>query len=185
MSDRSRVIALDPSNGFDEADVEELRRRVVGAVRRTCPRWLAVQAEDIVQSVVTRLLKTTLASEGKRTFSSIYLEKAAYGATVDEIRRLSRRREQPVSEPEILERVDAPNPGPEQKARASEVGRGIRDCLRRLAKPRRLAVTLYLEGCSVPETARRLDWTTKKAENLVYRGLADMRRCLGAKGLTP
>jgi RNA polymerase sigma-70 factor (ECF subfamily) len=184
MKDPSRVVALDPS-ALDDGAVEDLRTRVVAAVRRTCPRWLARQAEDIVQTVVTQLLKKILASEGERTFSSIYLEKAAYGATVDEIRRLSRRREQPVSEPEILERVGSPNPWPDAHASAGEVGRGIRDCLRNLVRPRRLAVTLYLEGCSVPETARRMDWTPKKAENLVYRGLADMRRCLDRKGLTP
>ena len=35
------------------------------------------------------------------------------------------------------------------------------------------------------ETARRLGWTAKKAENLVYRGLKDLRRCLTARGMTP
>jgi RNA polymerase sigma-70 factor (ECF subfamily) len=30
-----------------------------------------------------------------------------------------------------------------------------------------------------------MGWTEKKAENLVYRGLADLRRCLSAKGLRP
>ena len=28
-------------------------------------------------------------------------------------------------------------------------------------------------------------WTTKRAENLVYRGLADLRQCLERKGLNP
>jgi RNA polymerase sigma-70 factor (ECF subfamily) len=184
MSEPGRLEELDPT-ALDDGAVEALRRRVVSAVKRTCPGWLALQAEDIVQTVVTRLIKMIQTGEGKRTFSSIYLEKAAYGATVDEIRRLSRRREQPVSEPEILERVGSPNPGPDDQASAGEVGRGIRDCLRNLVRPRRLAVTLYLEGCSVPETARRMEWTTKKAENLVYRGLSDMRRCLDRKGLSP
>jgi RNA polymerase sigma-70 factor (ECF subfamily) len=46
-------------------------------------------------------------------------------------------------------------------------------------------VTLYLQGHTVPETARVLDWPAKRADNLVYRGLADLRQCLLAKGLRP
>jgi RNA polymerase sigma-70 factor (ECF subfamily) len=50
---------------------------------------------------------------------------------------------------------------------------------------RRLAVTLYLHGHSVPDAARILDWSAKRTENLVYRGLADLRECLLSKGLRP
>ena len=34
-----------------------------------------------------------------------------------------------------------------------------------------------------PEVASILKWRAKTAENLVYRGLADLRRCLATKGL--
>jgi RNA polymerase sigma-70 factor (ECF subfamily) len=49
--------------------------------------------------------------------------------------------------------------------------------------PRRHAVTLSLQGHSVPEIGRLLGWTGKKAENLVYRGMADLRECLEGKGI--
>ena len=48
-----------------------------------------------------------------------------------------------------------------------------------------MAVTLYLQGHSVPEAARVLDWPAKRTENLVYRGLADLRECLMKKGIQP
>ena len=44
---------------------------------------------------------------------------------------------------------------------------------------------LHLQGHSVPDAARLLGWPAKRTENLVYRGLADLRRCLIAKGHTP
>ena len=66
-----------------------------------------------------------------------------------------------------------------------EIGQGIRDCLARLKNERRMAVTLYLQGHSVPEASRILEWSTKRTENLVYRGLADLRECLLSKGLRP
>jgi RNA polymerase sigma-70 factor (ECF subfamily) len=37
----------------------------------------------------------------------------------------------------------------------------------------------------VAEAARILDWSPKRTENLVYRGLADLRGCLTSKGLKP
>ena len=52
-----------------------------------------------------------------------------------------------------------------------------------MKRERRLAVTLYLQGHSVPAAARLLEWTAKRTENLVYRGLADLRECLTAKGM--
>ena len=33
--------------------------------------------------------------------------------------------------------------------------------------------------------AARRGWTLTKTESLVYRGMADLRRCLERKGLTP
>jgi RNA polymerase sigma-70 factor (ECF subfamily) len=68
---------------------------------------------------------------------------------------------------------------------ALEIDRGNRDCLRRIVRPRRLAVVCNLHGHSAPETARLLGWTVKKVEHLVSRGLHDLRACLERKGLVP
>ena len=163
----------------------ELRRRIAAAVRRTCPRRIASQADDIVQTVLTRLVLAPAHGEGNPAFSAMYLTKAAYGATVDELRRLGRRREESLEAEPVVERIAARGADPESEAASAEIARGIRDCLTRLVRPRRLAVTLYLQGCSVPECAGLLRWTPKRTENLVYRGLADLRRCLTAKGMAP
>jgi RNA polymerase sigma-70 factor (ECF subfamily) len=162
-----------------------LRRRVVAAVRRNGRPWLAGQAEDIVQTVLTRLVATLKKSEQEKTFSSIYLERAVYGATVDEIRRLRRRREVSVGQADALEQSLDPGAGPDRQTQSREIARGIQECLVRLARPRRLAVTLRLNGWTLQETACRLGWSSKRAANLVYRGMADLRRCLRRKGLTP
>ncbi len=166
-------------------ELGELRRRVAAAVRRHCPLWLAGHAEDIVQNAVLRLLRTLEKSDGNRTFSSVYLEKSVCGAVVDEIRRACRRREHPVEDLEVVEPVTGRQIDPEHEASSREIGRGILDCLGHLARPRRLAVTLYLHGCTVPEAAGRLGWSLRRTESLVYRGLANLRGCLQAKGLTP
>ncbi len=176
--------------GFDRtasspADFERLRGRVAAAVRCACPTWLQPQHEDIVQNVMVKLLKILERGDGDRTFSSLYLEKTVRCALVDEIRRAYRTREVPVEDGDAIERVASSSADPERRSAAREIGEGIRLCLERLVRPRRLAVGLYLNGCSVPEAAALLRWTRRKTESLVYRGLADLRCCLERKGLKP
>jgi RNA polymerase sigma-70 factor (ECF subfamily) len=164
---------------------EALRGRLKAAVTRACPHWLVEQIEDIVQVVLLQLLDSVKKCEGRRGFSSIYLAKAAHGATVDEIRRRARRREISEQDMPAAGPIVSNAPNPERDSAARELGRGVQDCLARMVYPRRLAVILHLHGCTVRETASRYRWTAKKAENLVYRGLRDLRRCLAAKGFAP
>ncbi|HET8945563.1 MAG TPA: RNA polymerase sigma factor [Candidatus Polarisedimenticolia bacterium] len=168
---------------MNEDLLEEIRRRLSRAVVRVCPRWLAAHSEDIVQAAMVRVLSAARGrGEGNPDLSSLYLEKTAYSAMVDEIRRQRRRRED--SADGDLERAGGGSDSdPESAVAAREVAEGLRACLAALPTPRKLAVTLHLQGHSVPEVAAILKWGTKTADNLVYRGLADLRRCLATKGL--
>lgn len=162
----------------------ELRRRLSRAVVRVCPAWLSSHAEDIVQTALLRVLGAArVRGEGDPDLSSSYLEKAAYSATVDEIRRHRRRREEAAPMERPVREAAADQADPETLAASREIAAGVGHCLSRLALPRRLAVTLHLQGHAVSEIAALLGWRFKKAENLVYRGLADLRRCLAARGL--
>ena len=166
-------------------DFEDLRRRVSAAVRRTCPAWLLGQSEDVVQNAMIKLLKVLEGRDGNRTFSSLYLEKTVSCALVDEIRRIHRRKEAALDDGESMERVESKRADPERRSSAREINDGILNCMERLVRPRRLAVGLYLNGCTVPQAANLLRWTHRRTESLVYRGLADLRRCLERKGLRP
>jgi RNA polymerase sigma-70 factor (ECF subfamily) len=73
----------------------------------------------------------------------------------------------------------------EDVVRAREIGRGVRDCMTTMVPNRCLATTLFLIGHSSPEIGRILGWSLRKTENLVFRGMADLRRCLTSKGITP
>jgi RNA polymerase sigma-70 factor, ECF subfamily len=171
----------------DELHYTTLRRDLAKAVARLCPRWMADRRDDLVQMAVMRVMqllgRQPRPDEGKPALSASYLYKVAYTVLVDEIRRKDRRPETELDE--AVAAPAAPSPNPERTAASREVGRGIQDCLLAMKRERRLAVTLHLQGHTVPETARILDWAAKQTENLVYRGLADLRECLMAKGLRP
>jgi RNA polymerase sigma-70 factor (ECF subfamily) len=162
------------------------------AVRRQCPAWLGSDAQDIAQAALTKVMaaERRSESEGERTLTSFYLHRVAHSALVDEIRRRKRRQEvsldgagEPGDEAPAFEpRADG---DPESRASFRELGTAVRECLRGAKRERRLAVTLYLQGHSVPEAARILGWDAKRTENLVYRGLADLRQCVMGKGHRP
>ena len=162
-----------------------LRSDLLRAVNRVCPPWLHDRKEDLVQTALIRVLEVERRGEGKAEFSSLYLRKAAYSALVDELRRLRRRREVSLDDENPLHGQADHSADPERISSAREVGSEIQVCLQRLVRPRRQAAILFLQGHSVPETGRLLGWSVKRAENLVYRGLADLRACLRARGAEP
>lgn len=183
MSSSSQELMIAPDSGEDYA---ELRAELARAVRSICPRWLADRWDDLVQTALLKIMELRRRSEQERELSSFYLKRVAYSALVDEIRRHERRRESSLQnedgEPLPLA---AETPSPERLRVAREMGKGIQDCLAALLRQRRLAVTLYLQEVSAVEAARLLGWDRKLTQNLVYRGLADLRRCLTAKGFNP
>jgi RNA polymerase sigma-70 factor (ECF subfamily) len=183
------MIVLDEPEAVvaESIDYVALRRHLVRAVARVCPHWLGDKRDDLVQAALLRvmhILDTRPPSgEGKHEVATSYLCKVAYSVLVDELRRVRRRRETELGE-ETFELTSA-LPDPERTTASRLIGRGIRGCLKAMKKERRLAVILHLQGHSVPEAARLLDWAFKRTENLVYRGLADLRTCLLSKGMTP
>ena len=172
----------------DTADYAQLHRDLVRAVDRVCPRWMADKADDLVQVAMMRVMEIRRKKEGTAELNAFYLRKAAYSAMIDEIRRLRRRQEVSFEgggdeDDAVSYDPAAPDPDPERASAGRQVGRAIRDCLGLMVPPRRHAVTLNLQGHSVPEVGKLMGWTAKKAENLVYRGMADLRDCLGTKGI--
>jgi len=184
------VLTADAVAAPSDSRWADLAARMARAVRRQCPPWLADQADDIAQAALTKIVTLDKAAEGKRPLTSFYLHKAAHSALVDEIRRRKRRQEVSIEPPaEAGEQNPAFEPraqgDPESEASSRQLGLAIRTCLAAANRDRRLALVLYLQGHSVPEAARILGWDVKRTENLVYRGLADLRQCLLNKGHRP
>ena len=164
----------------EDATLEAVRRQLTHAVNRLCPEWLSSHRDDIIQAALIRVHKL-LAGEKRTDFQSSYLWKVAFSVIVDEIRRHRRRAEDTLDTAGTMDLTHA-TPGPEERAIARESRQAIQSCLAGLGEARRLAVTLHLQGHTVPEASRFLGWSVKRVANLTYRGLDDLRRCLAAKG---
>lgn len=161
-------------------DFERIRSVLLRAVRKLCPAWLADQADDLVQDAMIRVVEARKRSETDEALRASYLWRAAHSAVIDEVRRRQRR-------PETALDPEAPDPaslgpGPERQTADREAGEALRACLEALIDSRRSAVTLYLHGDNVARVATLMEWKEKRAKNLIYRGLADLRECLATKG---
>ncbi len=161
----------------------DLRARLAGQVARYCPAWLRDQLDDIVQIAWLRLQQAHERDERNRPAGPSLIARVAYCATIDEIRRRRRRKEVPLDGPAQV--LPGRTIDPATATSAREIGLGIRACLAAMLPSRRAAVALYLQGHSAPETGRILGWSLKRAENMIFRGMADLRRCLAGKGITP
>jgi RNA polymerase sigma-70 factor (ECF subfamily) len=155
-----------------------IRDRLDAAVGRFLPGWLRSHREDIVQSCLLRLLLIERGRPGM-TVNATYLHRMARTATIDHARRHSR--ETPAGAQDELA------PPPHELPESVRLHRRL--CLRgalssglsRLPRHRRAAVALHLLGYSIAEAARRLGWNDKRAENTIYRGLAQLRAGLAAE----
>jgi len=151
-------------------------------VARTRPSWMASWEEDIVQLAMLRLARALARRPEQDDFPSAYLRRVAYTATFDEVRRHgSRSRTAP---PDIAELAGDPMEDDlARKLEAQQTLWVVRTCLAELSPCRREAVGHYLEGLTIAETAERMGWSNKRTENLVYRGLAELREALRSRGI--
>jgi RNA polymerase sigma-70 factor (ECF subfamily) len=167
----------------DEAQVREIRRAMLAAVRAVCPPWLQAQAEDITQRAMVKVLARR-ESNDPGALPRAYLRRVAHSALVDEIRQRRVRAHDNPDSRAVAHGVDLQG-SPERVLELQRVGRDILGCLQHIVEPRRRAVTLHLQGFSRGEVAELLGCSQKRADNLTYRGLDDLRRCLRTKGHAP
>ena len=96
------------SSARQSIDYEKLRQDFVRAVARLCPGWLSNQRDDLVQGAVMRVMhiltKKPQTGEGEPSVSASYIHRVAYSALVDEIRRVTRRRETDLAD-ESVDRI--------------------------------------------------------------------------------
>ncbi len=175
-----------PAQTQDEnATLREIRQKLTAAISSVCPASMNAHREDIVQLAMLRVAKVRSRAPEATPLPASYLWRVAYSTTIDELRKLQSRQKTVDQATEASVAAPRRMPAPDTSAEAGQLGMAIRACLGGLGDNRRRAVNLYLQGHSVPEAGSLLGWNNKRTENLVFRGLADLRRCLDRKGFAP
>jgi RNA polymerase sigma-70 factor (ECF subfamily) len=146
-----------------------------------------VQVDDVEQDARIRLWK---ALQGERRIEDLasYIDRVAANATVDAIRRVKARREQPLEPedpdgdplPDVSARSDADGERTLDRRLLLEKVEGV---LAQLETKRVQVVRLHLQGFTTSEMAALLGITEPAARNLLHRAMRELRERLRDNGV--
>lgn len=161
--------------------LEGLFREHHGAVYRAAYRITgnAMDAEDVLQTVFTRLLRREEQPDLSESAGS-YLHRAAVNAALDLMRRRKRARKVDLDEVgETLE--DTFSPGPERAWGNRELKTRLREAMSRLSPRQAEIFTLrYLEGLGNLEIAKMLGASQTSIAVLLHRARHRLQKELGS-----
>lgn len=137
------------------------------------------EIDELMQSIRLRLWQARGSREMIESIPASYLYKTAVTASLDLIRRRRDSRHTPLD--------DSLAVGHDSGARAehSDLVDHVAAALDGLTRSRRPVVRMYLAGYDQKEIAGLMGWTEPKTRNLLYRGLAELREALSARGFGP
>lgn len=148
--------------------------------------------DELVQETRFRLWRALRGSEKIAAVRTSYVYRAALSAAVDIVRRRRARREEPIEalfptgtpsgeHVAMMTGRERPDLDLERRQLGEQIDRAIND----LPEARAVTVRLHLSGYDRTEIAGLLGWTEPKVRNLIYRGLADLRKALDQEGIRP
>ncbi|PLR76353.1 RNA polymerase sigma factor SigX [Bacillus sp. V3-13] len=135
------------------------------------------QAEDLVQEVYIRVLKSYERFEGKSS-EKTWLFSIARNVAIDFFRKQKGWKQR------LLDRFDwstqqvmDEQPIPEEVAMQNEEIRAMYGCLEQCTVDQRMVITMrYIQGMSISETAEALDWTESKVKTTQHRALKVLKK---------
>lgn len=141
--------------------------------------------QDLLQRSLLKILELEKRQPGRTVWTPVYLSRLVKSLLIDEFRHRARRPEESLDEDLAALIPASTTASPDSRVLSRELGTALRACLDRLAPARRQACLLYLAGHGIREIADKLGWQTKKTENALFRGLADLREGLATRGFVP
>ncbi|WP_113928694.1 RNA polymerase sigma factor SigX [Bacillus sp. P14.5] len=135
-------------------------------------------AEDLVQEVYIRVLKSHNKFEGKSS-EKTWLFSIAKNVAIDHFRK------QKGWKGKILEKFDWSQPIkddkeiPEEIAMQKEEVRDLYKCIKECTPDQRMVITMrYIQDLSITETAEVLDWTESKVKTTQHRAIKTLKRLM-------
>ncbi len=163
-----------------EKDLEALLARFTNFIRAHIQKFevqrFGIDPDDIAQEVRIKIWKLIKNEKNIVNYAS-YIKKIVDTVVIDQL-RLLRKDEQLYrmeKQKQVAEQMNGYRPQVLRNARMKEaVGKAVES----LIESRRNVVKLYLFELSIEEISRFYGWSLHKTRNLLYRGLADLKRAL-------
>ncbi len=160
--------------------LEEFSLFIKAHIRKFRVAHFGVDIEDIAQDVKIKLWKI-IRDEKKISNYPAYIKKVVDSSVIDHLRKCKR-------EENIVQHEKAKTIAESSHFYSAEAGSNSGDtrvalgkALDRLIESRRAVVQLYIMNFSIEEISDHFRWSQHKTRNLLYRGLADLRKILKEK----
>lgn len=174
------------SGGSNSPEFDKLWKKLAphvrAAVSRHRSRDMALAADDLVQEVRIRVW-TVCSGDTNSRFKTSYYYRVVNSAIIDCLRAhrgtlshsVRSENEGEDDEPALIERIGGEEPGPDSVLDEQQRKNRLLAAIRQLPAERRRAVTLFLQGFSVPEIAELFGCDRNRAHNLTYRGVRALK----------
>ena len=163
-----------------DRDLEALLARFTNFIRAHIQKFevqrFGIDPDDIVQEVRIKIWKLIKNEKNVVNYAS-YIKKIVDSVVIDQL-RLLRKDEQLYrmeKQKQVAEQLNGYRP---EVLRNTLLKEAVGKAVESLIDSRRNVVKLYLFDLSIEEISRFYGWSLHKTRNLLYRGLADLKRSL-------
>jgi RNA polymerase sigma factor (sigma-70 family) len=163
-----------------EKDLEALLARFTNFIRAHIQKFevqrFGIDPDDVAQEVRIKIWKLIENEKNIVNYAS-YIKKIVDTVVIDQL-RLLRKDEQLYrmeKQKQVAEQLNGCRP---EVLRDALLREAIGKAVESLIESRRSVVKLYLFDMSIEEISRFYGWSLHKTRNLLYRGLADLKRSL-------
>lgn len=150
-------------------------------IQKFHPQKNGLDPDDIFQEVKIKLWRILNDEKRIGNYSS-YIKKIVDSTVIDHIRKC--RREQGIFLLEKQKKIsETKRRYEDEKSQSKPLYDKIGEAVDSLIESRKKVVKLYLLNMTIEEISILLNWSKDKTRNLLYRGLADLKRKLRETGI--
>ncbi len=168
-----------------DRDLEALLTRFTNFIRAQIQKFevqrFGIDPDDIAQEVRIKIWKLLRSEKIVVSYAS-YIKKIVDTVVIDQL-RLLRKDEQLYRMEKQKQVAEHPNRYRPEVFRNALMREAVGKAVESLIESRRNVVKLYLFDLSIEEISRFYGWSLHKTRNLLYRGLADLKRSLKKAGV--
>jgi RNA polymerase sigma-70 factor (ECF subfamily) len=156
--------------------------RMIGAhINKFNPQRFGLDPEDLAQDIRIKIWRL-LDNEKEIGNLASYLKKIVNSSVIDKLRKW--KREDGVLFVERQKKISETKRGYSAAFPLEEVLReSVAEAVDSLIESRRKVVRLYLLDLTIEEISALYNWSQDRTRNLLYRGLADLKRILRKKDI--
>jgi RNA polymerase sigma-70 factor (ECF subfamily) len=145
-------------------------------IQKYDPQKNGIDPEDISQEIKIKIWQILKDEKKIKNYSS-YIRKIVDSTVIDQLRR--KRRQEGIIKREKLKRISEQQGFYAMRSSAEKIPHHkMGMALDSLMKSRQKVVRLFLLNMTLEEIAISLNWSKDKTRNLLYRGLADLKKIL-------